>query len=69
MNPNYRNAWFATIITKFLTDEELTKGFFNLNGEKIYILGELAEAMKVKSQDGKSPARTLYERAVKGLSF
>lgn len=69
MLQGYRNAWFATIITKFLNDEDMTKGFFSLDGEKIYILGELAEAMKVKSSNGKSPARTLYDRAVKGLTW
>lgn len=69
MLQGYRNAWFATIVTKFLNDDDMQKGFFALDGEKIYILGELAEAMKVSQSNGKSPARTLYDRAVAGLRW
>ena len=47
----------------------MKKGFFSLDHEKIYILGELAEAMKVSPSNGKSPARTLYDRAVRGLRW
>ena len=69
MTQAYRNAWIATIVSKFLTDAEISGSFFELNGEKLYILGCLAETMHIKSSNGKSPARTLFDRAKKGMLF